>query len=76
MYRGLQDSALLRNTLCVKKIKQSWQLLLIEQKSIIVFNDCMKKINDPRALNGLMSVVSYASHNADKGACKVVSLFI
>lgn len=43
----------------------------------MVFNDLMRKINDPRTLNGLMSVMSNTtSHNADTVSLKVVSLFI
>ena len=50
---------------------------LTEQKAIMVFNDFMRKINDPRTLNGLMSVMSNTtSHNADKVSLKVVSLFM
>lgn len=43
----------------------------------MVFNDFMRKINDPRTLNGLMSVMSNTTaHNADTVSLKVVSLFM
>lgn len=43
----------------------------------MVFNDFMRKINDPRTLNGLVSVMSnITSHNADTVSLKVVSIFI
>lgn len=43
----------------------------------MVFNDFMRKINDPRTLNGLVSVMSNTtSHNADTVSLKVVSIFI
>lgn len=42
-----------------------------------VFNDFMRKINDPRTLNGLTSVTSNTtSYTADTVSLKVVSLFM
>ena len=49
---------------------------LIEQKSIKVFNDFMRKIRDPYTLTGLMSLMCNTLHNADTEPLKAVSLFI
>lgn len=49
---------------------------LIEQKSIKVFNDFMRKISDPHTPNGLMSLMCNTLHNADIELLKAVSLFM